>query len=233
MGKFNLMLFVLLVVNVAITSVFSAAAVLPLRIPDRPIAEQYRVLPWYGCLCCMERINHQFMDDLALTHDLLTSLKMTSPKSLRELFLKSQNPLYTLSNDVAPQLRGLGFLNHAGQVKESWVFPIVCMLIHAPAELPIIHNRAQVEDLARKFPAIIDQLENTNLNDIPPRSYEILATEYSLTADETTITAEELDRIFTINREMDHSELFTTELTLTTLDDLFFNLGMIVFIEYE
>lgn len=240
MKKVILALLMVLTSNLSITTIFGAARVGVLRIPDRALAEQYNRLPWYGCLCCMERINQQFMADVALTRDLIESLKMTSPVSLRELFLKSQIETYPLSEAVERQLHALGFLDEDNQVKITWRQVVLYSLLKIPrgrgAEFTRAHQAlikaAAVEDLARKHPEIIPQLGG-NLNEIPRPTYTTLAVHYNLIDNETEITAAEAADILAENARLDHSDFFSTVLTPKSLDDLFFDLGMIVFIENE
>lgn len=212
------------------TTTFSATRVMPFKIPDRPVAEQYNTLSCWEILCCGERINQQFLADIALVHDLITSLKMTSPNSLRELVLKSVNDNYPLTDVVEHQLRGLGLLDEENQIKLTWRFPIICTLLKNPTKLTKFCHKTAVEDLARKFPPIIAQLQG-NLNDIPRPTYTTLAVNYNLIANEAEITPEEIAHILRINSKLDHSELFSTFLTPKPLDDVFFNLGMVVFVD--
>ena len=239
MKKIILALFIVLTSSLSTTTIFGAARIGMVRIPNRPMAEQYNQLPWYGCLCCMERINRQFMDDVALTRDLIESLKMTSPISLRELFLKSQIEEFPLSAPVEVQLRALGFLDEDNQIKPTWRFTILSCLLKKSKRAAAdalerkyrrLVKKAAVEDLARKFPAIITQLQG-NLNDIPRPTYTVLAVHYHLIENEAEITPAEVTQILTINARLDHSNLFSTFLMPKTLDDVFFDLGMIVFID--
>lgn len=230
MKKVFLALLMVLASSLSITTIFGAARVGVLRIPDRPMAEQYNQLPWYACCCCMERINSQFMDDVTLTHDLLTSFSMTSPNTLRELFLKCTNNDYTLSEDIARQLNGLGFLDEDHLVKITWRYPILCSLLPRAEDLDATSFRAAVEDLARKFPHIITQLRG-NLNDIPRASYTTLFLNYRLIATETEITPEEVAKILRISSIINHTDLFISILTLKSLDDVFYDMGMVVFVE--
>lgn len=213
-----------------LTNTIFSAAVMPFRIPDRPVAEQYNTLSWWQILCCKERINQQFLSDIALVHDMITSLKMTSPNSLRELVLKSVNDNYPLSDVVEHQLRGLGFLDRDNLIKLTWRFPIICTLLKKPLKLQKFCDKTAIEDLARKFPPIITQLHG-NLNNIPRPTYTTLAVNYNLIADEAAVTPEEIAHILSINAKIDHSDPFSTFLSPKPLDDVFLDLGMVVFID--
>jgi hypothetical protein len=117
-----------------------------------------------GCLTCKSPHSEVFMNSLGDLNFMLQQLKVTSPDSLRELFLKSVSPLYVLSPHVQEQLERLGFLVHypdrrGYQIRPIWLEHVLAMFVpRNEAQLEYLKYSVAMEDLSRRYPESADTI---------------------------------------------------------------------------
>lgn len=200
------------------------------RLPDRDVANQYRNENSCWQYLCSPLLNPQFVSDVKLLHKLLTSLKITSPNSLRELFLKYSSPTYNLSPHIKQQLHELGFLKFDGTIRHSWHILIMLELVplyHIPGEFESLHEKVIIEDIARKYPHLLAFLHPIPTT-LPEEFLSKLVEEYGLLPHRENITPETLTRLTKVAQGLSPIPDFGTLLSIKSLQELFVTLGIIV-----
>lgn len=136
-------------------------------------------------LTCQGNINDLFMKGLDSLCEVLTALSITSPASLRQLILKSRNPLYELSPEIHEQLERLGFLEFDAesrliQVRRVWLMPVMSMVVppdEALAQEKIFETC--VEDLVWRYPEYAQIILHVPAS-IDRRLAQLVYTQYGL-----------------------------------------------------
>lgn len=200
------------------------------RLPDRNLANQYASENSCWHSLCSPSLNPQFVSDVKLLHQLLTSLKMTSPNSLRELFLKYSYPDYHLSPHIKQQLHELGFLKFDGNIRHSWHILIMLVLVplyHIPGEFESLQEKVIIEDIARKYPrlpAFLHPIPTT----LPEEFLSKLVEDYGVFPNRESVTAEIVARLTNAAQSLSPLPDFGTMLSIKSLKELFITLGIIV-----